>query len=597
MTIKIFFLLLFFLKTSPTQGEYIVSAKTKKSEVGLDETFNLQIEIEYKGKQPTEEDISLPGPSQLKNFYVLSRESGFQNIVNIINGKTESIKKLTYTYFLQPKTKGVFRLKNLKVKIFEKPYGINPVEIKVTDKPAPSAPSSPSSPTFPSPFSSPFLSPHNIFKDFFDSPPLRRSKRDIKFKLQLKKSSYYVGEMIRAKWVIFLSSTTGGPQIFSRKLPDFKGFLQVELGSNTQLQPTGTEVLKNVLYRKLLLDDRALFPIKTGILEIGPYQIRISDYRFFGGGERIKSTLPQTITVKPLPERKEKDFSGGVGVFKGEAWLDQKETPLNRPITFRLRISGKGHPHLIRLPEISFPSSLQVYPPVEHAEFSAQGESYKEFEILLIPKALGNLQIPGFQFTTFDPYRETYITHTIPSLPLKVLPEEPQTEAENEKFFTKAKPSQKTSALTKKSGKWLLSHKQLTHFWIWFYSAIFLLFLSVCFMPLLFKKKVSLKKKILFQLKEIKKSVREGHFEESSLRLLKLLDETLSLLPKTSEDKQPSATLPPILREKHGALLKAIQEKLEATAYSQNKNYQTKEKMESLMNQTDELIKQLLHSI
>lgn len=586
--IKIFFLLLFCLKTSSVQGEYIVSAKPVKSEVGLNETFNLQIEIKYKGKQPTEEDISLPGPSQLKNFYVLSRKSGFQNIVNIINGKTESIKKLTYTYFLQPKAKGVFRLKNLKVKIFEKPYGINPVEIKVTDNP---------SPTPPSPFPFLSLSPHNIFKDFFDSPPIGRSKGDIKFKLQLKKSSYYVGEMIRAKWVIFLSSTTGSPQIFSRKLPDFKGFLQVELGSNTQLQPIGTEVLNNVLYRKLLLDDRALFPIKTGTLEIDPYQIRISDYRFFGGREQIKSTLPQAITVKPLPERKEKDFSGGVGVFKGEAWLDQRETPLNRPVTFRLKISGKGHPHLIRLPEISFPPSLQVYPPVEHTEFSSQGESYKEFEILLIPKTAGNLQIPGFQFTTFDPYKEAYITHTISSLPLKVLPEGPQEEAENERFFTRVKPSKKNSGLRKKSGKWLLSHRQLTRFWIWFYSVVLLLFLSVCFMPLLFKKRVSFKKKILFQLKEIKKSIREGHFEESSLQLLKLLDETLSLLPKTSENRQPSPILPPTLREKHGALLKALQEELEAAAYSRNKNYQTKEKMESLMNKTDELIKQLLHKI
>lgn len=581
-----FFLLFFCLNNVAAKTDYIVSAKVDRAEVSLNGTFNFQVKIEYKEKSP--ENVSDPDFSSLKNFHVLDRSSGFQSHFSIINTKAKATKIKTYTYRLQPKLKGKFQLKGLKIGINGKYYVINPVFIEVKDK-------SNAPPSQKDPFFSLNLSPGQLFESVFDDPLFHNSKPkgDIKFQLDLKKTSYYVGEMIKASWIVFASSSR--TQFHLYRKPILKGFLNEGLIPDSQPKFLGAEVIDNVLYRKTLLYSRALFPIKTGKLEIDPYEIKITDLSFgFGSSPtRIKSTKSQTIHVKALPKGGD-NFSGSVGVFKSKAWLEQKETLLNQPVTFRLKIFGEGHPQLIQLPKINFPASFQVYPAVEYSEFSAE-ESYKEFEILLIPKASGDFLISAFQFTTFDPHKESYISHQIPPLPLKVLPGKPQEEGETEKFFSKAK----TFNLIERQDYWPFSHKGLSRFWLYLYGAIFSLLLSICLWPVLFKNRTSLENEAQFQLSLAKKEATEKLFEKSSLRLIKLLHKTLSYFPKeiTSKKADPTSLLPPALREKHGIALKQLLLELEAAAYSQDASKRSPMKMQNLLNRTEKLIKQWLLSI
>lgn len=581
------FLLLFFcLNNALAKTDYIVSAEVDRPEVSLNGTFNFQVKIKYKEESPM--DVSDPDFSSLKNFHVLGRSSGFQSHFSIINTKAETTKIKTYTYRLQPKLKGKFQLKGLKIGINGKSYNINPVSIEVKDKP--NAP-----PSRKDPFFSLNLSPGRLFESIFDDPFFHSSKPkgDIKFKLDLKKSSYYVGEMIKASWIVFASSPR--TQFHLYRKPSLKGFLNEEVIPDNQPKFLGTEVINNVLYRKTLLYSRALFPIKTGRLTIDPYEIKVTDLSFgFGGSsKRIKSTKSQIIHVKALPKGGD-NFSGSVGVFKSKAWLEQQETLLSQPVTFRLKIFGEGHPQLIQLPKINFPSSFQVYPAVEYSEFSAK-ESYKEFEILLIPKAPGDFLIPAFQFTTFDPHQESYISHQIPSLPLKVLPGKPQEAGETEKFFSK----ERAFNLIERKDYWPFSHTGLSRFWLYLYGVIFFLFLSICLWPVLFKNRTSLENEVQYQLSLAKKEATEKLFEKSSLRLIKLLHEILSRFPKetASEKADPTFLLPLALREKHGIALKQLLLELEAAAYSQDTRKRSPIKMQNLLNRTEGLIKQWLPSI
>ena len=537
--LKMFFHLLFFLNCQALE-EYKVSASLDREEVSLDEAFNLQIDIEYKGKEP--QNIFLPDFFSLKDFYLLNESSGFQ--IAIINGK----KINSYKYLLQAKTKGT-----------------------------------------------------HSFKDFFGSslPQAQRPQGDVQLKLQLQKTSYYVGEMIAIRWIVFSSSPR--VQIHPHKKPILRDFLQQELLPHGRTRFLGTEVLNKVLYRKTLFDFRVLFPIKAGVLGIDSYDIKISALSFFGpAGERIKTFPSRMIRVKPLPEA-ENNFSGAVGVFKGEAWLEQKESPLNQPVTFRLKISGQGHPQLITLPKIPFPSSFQVYPAVENAKFLGVKDSYKEFEILLIPKIQGEWTIPEFQFTTFDPDKEAYISHTILPLSLKVLPGSIKVESETEKFFKINRQSTKEVFSPKpKRGSWLLSHRKLVHLWIGFYGLLCLIFLSVCGFPVLFKRRPpSFKKKILYQLAVAKQLAKKGLFEQASLQLIKLLHEAVSFRTTETGSKKadPVSALPPFLREKHGVALKELIEALEAAAYSRDKARRSPDKIRNLIRRTEQLIEQWLRDI
>ena len=583
-----FLLLLFCLSSAIARAEYIISAEVDRSEVPLNGTFNFQIKIEYKGKNPT--DISDPDFSSLKNFHVLGRSSGFQSHVSIVNTKATTTKIKTYTYRLQPKAKGKYQLKGLKIGINGKSYNINPVPIEIKEK----SDSSISDPA-PDPFLSLNLSPQQLFESIFDNSFPQMQKRpqgDIKFKLDLKKTAYYVGEMIKASWIVFTSSPR--MQFHSHKKPILKGFLKEDLMSNDQPQFLGTEIINKTLYRKTLLYSRALFPIKTGDLEIDPYNIKITALSFSFGrsSEQIKTTKKQIIHVKALPEGGY-NFSGSVGVFESKAWLEQKETPLNQPVTFRLRIFGEGHPQLIKLPKINFPSSFQIYPAVEHSEFSVQ-ESFKEFEILLIPKVPGNILIPEFQFTTFDPHKEVYINHRIPSLSLKVLPGTLQAEGETEKFFLKReKNKRKASNPKKRRGHWFFSHKKLSRFWLQFYASVFCVFLLICLLPVIFKRRASFTSKVQHQLDLAKKEAKNKFFEKSSLRLIKLLHEVLLHLPGENVS-DPISSLSPTLREKHGIALKELLLELEAAAYSQDIRSRSQMKMQNLINRTEKLIKQWL---
>lgn len=570
------------------RAEYNISAEVDRSEVALNGTFNFQVKIEYKGKSPT--DISDPDFSSLKNFRLLGQSSGFQSYTNIVNAKATTTKIKTYTYLLQPKAKGKYQLKGLKIGINGNFHYINTVPIEVKDK---------SDSLLPDPDPAPFPSlnqfPRQLFESIFDNSFPQMQKRpqgDVKFKLDLKKPSYYVGEMIKASWIVFTSSPR--MQFHSHKKPVLKGFLKEDLMSDDQPQFLGTEVINKTLYRKTLLYSRALFPVKTGDLEIDPYDIKVTDLSFAFGrsSEQIKSTRKQKIQVKALPKGNH-NFSGSVGVFESKAWLEEKETPLNQPVTFRLRIFGEGHPQLTKLPKINFPPSFQVYPAVEHSEFSVQ-ESYKEFEILLIPKAPGNILIPEFQFTTFDPHQETYITHRIPSLSLKVLPRESQEKGEIEKFFSKRETFKgKAFNLREKRSYWLFSHKGLSRFWIQFYSLIFLLFLLICFASFIFNNRPSLAKKVQQQLELAKKEAKNKLFEKSSLRLIKLLHEIPPHLPGDNVP-DPISSLSPTLREKHGIALKELLLELEAAAYSQDIRNRSQMKMQNLINRTEKLINQWL---
>ena len=154
------------------------------------------------------------------------------------------------------------------------------------------------------------------------------------------------------------------------------------------------------LYRKMLIDHRLLFPLKSGGLRIGRLEIQISNHRLFRIHAPINACGQSPENFSPaFAFARAAGWTGAVGAFKAASSLDALEAVLGKPAAFRLKITGRGHPHFIRLPKIPFPESLEIYPPAEKSEFLPQGESFKEFEILIVPQKEGEIQMPEFQIS------------------------------------------------------------------------------------------------------------------------------------------------------------------------------------------------------
>ncbi|WP_409477795.1 BatD family protein [Pseudobdellovibrio sp. HCB154] len=231
--------------------------------------------------------------------------------------------------------------------------------------------------------------------------------------LDVDKKQVYEGEQITATWHIY---TRGNLESLDRaKFPDLKGFWKEIIEEVPSLQFTEEQV-NGVMYRKALLAAHALFPIKPGKVTIDEFKIKgkVRLPTQFGWGsaqEYTKSSKRLEVSVLPLPqEGKPLTFSGAVGQFQIQTQVDGTSFPAGQPISLRVRLEGQGNAKVIELPAIQWPENLEVYDTKSESKFFKDGLSYKEFEILVIAKAPGEVKVPQINFSYFDPTLKQYIT-------------------------------------------------------------------------------------------------------------------------------------------------------------------------------------------
>lgn len=234
--------------------------------------------------------------------------------------------------------------------------------------------------------------------------------------VEVDKTEVFEGEQVTASWYIY---TRGQMESLDRlKFPDLKGFWKEIIEEVPSIQ-FSEEIINGVVYKKALLASHALFPIKAGVAVIDEYKIksrvRLPSNGFSGFGfgqayEYTKSSQRVKINVKPLPtEGRPSDFSGAIGQFDVNAQADGQNFLVNQPFSLKVRFEGNGNAKLIELPAIEWPKTVEVYDTKSDAKFFKNGRSYKEFEILLIPRQEGELKIPPISVGTFDPQTKKYV--------------------------------------------------------------------------------------------------------------------------------------------------------------------------------------------
>jgi hypothetical protein len=206
------------------------------------------------------------------------------------------------------------------------------------------------------------------------------------------------------------------------KLDDFFSVARDTSGFKTKQKVAGGE-----LYMYKVVDQKALFPLHSGEVEIGPVEVEVglSSSPFFPEESRTLRTRKTKIKVIALPEegRPASFQKGNVGAYQLTAALDSNEVNLNQPVTYSLRVQGTGNIQRVRPPDLPDLPRFKVFDPtvdVQVANKGKQVKGFKTFEYILVPLASGELQIPSLEFSCYNPEDGEYHTQRTEPETIKV---------------------------------------------------------------------------------------------------------------------------------------------------------------------------------
>lgn len=257
--------------------------------------------------------------------------------------------------------------------------------------------------------------------------PPKNPNELLSIQCEVDKREVFEGEQITVNWYILVKGNL--LSLDRTKFPDLKGFWKEIIEEVPALQ-FSQEVINGQVYRRALLASHALFPIKEGTAVIDEFKIKGqvqsgSPFGGFGGRPYTFQRSSERIPIKVLPIPKEgrpPDFTGAVGDFTVQANVENNILPLNQPFILRIRFEGRGNAKLIDLPAIQWPPSLEVYETKQESRFFKNGTSFKQFEVMLIPRQTGDIETPAISVSLFDPGKKQFYTRTIEPVTLKILP-------------------------------------------------------------------------------------------------------------------------------------------------------------------------------
>ncbi len=387
------------LSTAQAQGAN-VRAYVDRSEVGINQTFTLNIEINGNGSR-RDADPQLPN----MDAFAIFLGSGSSQQIQIANGQTSVMTTLQYRF--QATREGSYQIPAIPVSIAGTTYRTDPFTVTVSA----TGTTNPSSgrPIPDGQQSGTGIEPADLF-----------------LQALVDKRRVYQGEPIIVEFKIYTRVQISS---YSVTQPATTAGFWVEEYPLANSPQTSAEILNGQRYTVATLRKMAVYPTGSGTKTIDPMsieaQVRVQRRSrdlfddFFGGGSlfgrmvsRVAASEPIEIEVLPLPDaNKPSDFSGHVGSVQVTTSVDRTEVETDEPITLRVTLSGTGNLRTIPDPIIDFPTDFDVYPPESNDQLN-RGENAvtgtKTYDYLLVPRGPGARVIPSVTLSYFDPSSESY---------------------------------------------------------------------------------------------------------------------------------------------------------------------------------------------
>lgn len=254
--------------------------------------------------------------------------------------------------------------------------------------------------------------------------------------LELNKSEAYVGQAVLATVKIYTRLDLVG--FDDIKFPSFDGFWVKEIPTPAQVSFSRT-VVDGKEYNVGVLRSYLLYPQKVGVQKLDgleavvQYRVRERSRSFFEEfmGSYSTSSIAlrgatKQLNVKALPaEGKPSGFAGAVGKFSASSKVDKEELETNDAVTYTITVEGVGNMHALVKPDIAFPNTVEAYDPVVKENYSVKGADQTgriTYEYVLIPRAPGDVVIPEYDYSYFNPSSGKYETSKVKGYTLHVTP-------------------------------------------------------------------------------------------------------------------------------------------------------------------------------
>lgn len=390
-------LMLLFLGVSPLwlQGQSFTVSPTSVN-ISTDESFT----ITYTLQNASLQDFQAPG---LGDFHLMGGPNRSQSM-QIINGSMSSSTSISY--ILRPKKAGTFTIASaIATSDKRKTYRAKKVTVQVSKGSVPT----------------PNVAPSTRPNSAGGGGGQLGSEGRIWVGIITDTTNVYQGQQITATYRLYTNVDITNYSINSA--PSLTGFWMEDITPQTRQTPNNVAI-DDVMYRTLDLKKYALFPQRSGALDIDAMQLeviaRIPDPRggqTFFGPRYVSRTLDissDTISVNvfPLPAAgKPVDFSGAVGKFRIGATLDNRNIKTNEAVQLTINVAGQGNIKLIEPPSLELPPSIETYDPVISEDVYTKMDRVngrKTFEYTLIANEAGRHRIPEITFTYFDTDSNTY---------------------------------------------------------------------------------------------------------------------------------------------------------------------------------------------
>lgn len=255
---------------------------------------------------------------------------------------------------------------------------------------------------------------------------------DLFIRISMSKSNVYEQEAV----VCTIKLYTKYQQISAFMVnlqPSFNGFLIEELPISSSLNQI--EHVNGQNYMTAELKKCILYPQQSGKLTItsGTYDVTVVQYEnqrtFFG---TIRQPVEKKVTVKsnsatvsitPLPEPRPASFNGAVGDFTVSTDIKPQVLKTYEAATYSYIIKGTGNIKYVKSPEIAFPQQFEVYDPQSNINAKPNGSNVTgsiSIDYTFVPQFVGKYEIPGTEFTYFNPSTKKYVTLETPKYEMTV---------------------------------------------------------------------------------------------------------------------------------------------------------------------------------
>ena len=377
-------LLLFLLLVANTIfAQVTFEIKVSKKKLGINERLRVDFEMDKDGDNFT--------PPSFDGFTVIGGPN--TSVSNSWLNGSHRYKK-TYSYFLSPKSRGTFTIKQATVEIEGDVYKTSPVTIEVT-------------------------AAVDVPRDAND--PSYVADQKLHLVAEVSNASPYLNEAISVVYKLYVSPSIGVSNFKEIDNPRYNDFWSQNIQIDGLKAQNGTYNGEDYLY--VVLRKVVLYPQKTGKLEIEPLTLDVTvdvptnrrdifGRRLMNQVHKTVSAGSRTINAKPLPEvGKPADFTGAVGDFDFSLETSKTELDATESLQATVKVSGSGNLNLFALPKLSLPSSLEVFEPEKKDNVSTtlsgmQGSVSETYTI--VPQYKGKYPIPKISFSYFDLKSKTY---------------------------------------------------------------------------------------------------------------------------------------------------------------------------------------------